>query len=133
VEVELKRISLVLGLLCAAVTVCAQNNNPWVYRGNPKWDGSWNNRPLPRAGACFFKEAGFQGDRFCVTRGDKLDSLPGNLGDNISSMQLFGNVRATVFNDRGFRAGNRSFAEASAIFVTRDFATATPGITGSHR
>ena len=105
----MKRISLVLGLLCAAVTVCAQNNNPWVYRGNPKWDGSWNNRPLPRAGACFFKEAGFQGDRFCITRGDKLDSLPGNFGDNISSMQLFGNVRATVFNDRGFRGGKQEF------------------------
>ena len=86
-----------------------------------------------RAGACFFKEAGFQGDRFCVTRGDKLDSLPGNFGDNISSMQLFGNVRATVFNDRSFRGGNRSFAEASAIFVMRSSATATPGITGSHR
>jgi hypothetical protein len=106
----MKRISLALCLLCSAFLSSAQE--PWVYRGNPKWDSSWNKRPLPRAGACFFKDPGFRGDHFCVTRGDKLDSLPGNFGDNISSMQLFGSARATVFNDRGFRGGSQEFRKS---------------------
>ena len=104
----MKRISLVIGLLCcSALTVGAQD--PWVYRDHPKWDATWNRRPMPRAGACFFKDGGFQGDRFCVRKGDRLDSLPGNFGDNISSMQLFGNARVTVYNDRNFRGGSQEF------------------------
>jgi len=69
---------------------------------------------MPRAGACFFKDGGFQGDRFCVRKGDRLDSLPGNFGDNISSMQLFGNARVTVYNDRNFRGGSQEFRRSVA-------------------
>jgi len=103
----MKRISVVICLL--GVALMAQDRNPWVYRDRPNWDRSWNDRPMPRAGACFFKDEGFRGDRFCVTRGDRLPSLPGSFGDNITSMQLFGNARATVFNDRDFRGGKADF------------------------
>jgi hypothetical protein len=116
---KVKRISIVLVLFCGALTLSAQN--PWDHRGNPKWDATWNKRPMPRAGACFFKEAGFRGDRFCVTKGDKLDSLPGNFGDNISSVQLFGNARATVFNDRNFRGGSEEFRSSVSDLRTRKF------------
>lgn len=105
----MKRISM-LGLIVGSLILSAQN--PWVYRDHPRWDASWNKRPMPRAGACFYKDSGFQGDRFCVTRGDKLDSLPGNFGDNISSMQLFGGARAVVFNDRNFRGGSQEFRQS---------------------
>ncbi len=99
------RISLVLGLLCAAVIAGAQE--PWVYRDNPNWDRSWNDRPAPRVGACFYKDGGFRGDHFCVRRGDRLPSLPGNFGDNISSIQIFGKARVAIFNDRNFSGGSR--------------------------
>jgi hypothetical protein len=115
----MKRVSIVFALICGALTLCAQE--PWIYRGNPKWDSSWNKRPMPRAGACFFKNAGFQGDRFCVTRGDKLESLPGNFGDNISSMQLFGEVRVTVFNDRSFKGGGQEFRRSVGDLRTEKF------------
>ena len=103
----MKRIILVVGLLGGALIALAQN--PWDYKGNPNWDSSWNKRPYPKTGACFFKQQGFQGDRFCVIRGDRLPSLPGNFGDNISSMQVFGGTRVTVFNDRNFSGGSQEF------------------------
>src|SRR5215467_7054242 len=116
---EMKRIFFALGIICGAVLLFAQD--PWAYRDHPRWDRSWNQRPLPRAGACFFKDAGFQGDRFCVTKGDRLDSLPGNFGDNISSMQLFGGSRVTVFNDRNFRGGSQEFRSSVSDLRTRRF------------
>lgn len=114
----MKRALLLLGVLCV-LTAYAQN--PWVYRDRPNWDSSWNKRPLPRTGACFFKDTGFQGDRFCVTRGDKLDRLPGNFGDNISSIQLFGNARTTVFNDREFKGGSQEFRQSIGDLRTQRF------------
>ena len=106
----MRRISLALGLL--GIALMAQPQNPWVYRDHPNWNRSWNDRPMPRSGACFFKEQGFRGDRFCVNRGDRLPALPGSFGDNISSMRLFGGARATVFNDRDFRGGKANFGRS---------------------
>jgi hypothetical protein len=81
--------------------------NPWVYgpRGN-NWDPSWNRRPDPRAGACFYTTAPFRGNHFCVRAGDRLPALPGNFGDNISSIRVFGGARVRIFNDRNFRGGS---------------------------
>jgi len=108
----MKTVTLMLGLTFSALTFAAQD--PWVYRGNPNWDPSWNGRPFPRSGACFFKNAGFQGDRFCVNRGERLDRLPGNFGDNISSIQTYGGARVTVFNDRNFSGGSQTFQRSVA-------------------
>ncbi len=85
-------------------------NDPWNYNGGPgSWDQSWNNRPMPRRGACFFTDAGFRGNHFCVRAGDRLPSLPGNFGDNISSIQVFGRGTVQVFNDRNFSGGSAQF------------------------
>jgi hypothetical protein len=102
-------LSVTMGFLLASALLA---QGPWVYRNDSKWDPSWNRRAMPRAGACFFKDAGFQGDRFCVNKGDRLPALPGNFGDNISSMQLFGKARATVFNDRNFSGGSEEFRQS---------------------
>jgi len=115
----MKRIALLLGLLVGAVATYA--DEPWVYRGKPSWDSTWNKRPMPRAGACFFKDPGFRGDHFCVRRGDRLDALPGNFGDNISSIQMFGNVRTMVFNDRNFRGGSEEFRQSVEDLRNRKF------------
>jgi len=53
-----------------------------------------------------FTSSNFQGNRFCVRRGDRLDRLPGNFGDNISSIEVFGGARIEVFNDRNFTGGS---------------------------
>jgi len=103
----MKGLFCMLGILWIGSAALGQD--PWVYRDHPNWDRSWNQRPFPRAGACFFTDAGFRGDRFCVNRGERLDRLPGNFGDNISSIQLFGRSRVTVFNDRNFSGGSEEF------------------------
>ncbi len=115
----MKGIPLALGIVCGAVLLFAQN--PWVYHDHPEWDRSWNQRPFPRAGACFFKDTGFHGDRFCVTKGDRLDRLPGQFGDNISSLQIFGGSRVTVFNDRNFSGGSEEFRSGVTDLRKRKF------------
>jgi hypothetical protein len=88
-----------------------QGDNPWDYSRQPgPWNQSWNNRPNPRSGACFYTSAPFQGNHFCVRAGDRLPQLPGNFGDNISSIQVFGGARVRIFNDRNFSGGSRAVA-----------------------
>jgi Peptidase inhibitor family I36 len=103
------RTPVLIALLFGACMTQAQPPDQWDHRGQPNWERSWNDRAYPRAGACFFKDAGFQGDRFCVRRGDRLDALPGSFGDNISSVQLFGGAHVVVFNDRNFSGGSQEF------------------------
>ena len=105
-----KRLTFALMLLCGT-TLFAQrpNGNPWNYgSGNNNWDNSWTNRPAPGRGACFFTSAGFRGNKFCVRGGDRLPSLPGNFGDNISSIQVYGRTTVQIFNDRNFSNGSES-------------------------
>jgi hypothetical protein len=105
----MKTIILVSFALSIALVGFGQSSNPWTYGNHPNWDKSWNQRPMPAAGACFFTDRGFSGNRFCVNRGDRLDRLPGDFGDNISSIQLFGRSRVVVFNDRNFQGGSQEF------------------------
>jgi hypothetical protein len=111
----MKRISAVLAVFFAAVLlVQAQNypppppqgQQPWVYGPQSNWTPDWNRRPDPQRGACFYNTAPFRGNHFCVRSGDRLPSLPGNFGGNISSIQVFGGAQVRIFNDRGFRGGS---------------------------
>lgn len=96
-------------------------HDEWVYNGNYAWDSSWNRRPFPHSGACFFKNADYSGDRFCVRRGDRLDHLPGNFGDNISSIKLLGGAHVVVFNDRHFSGGSQQFQASIQDLRNRRF------------
>ncbi|MGB0124067.1 MAG: hypothetical protein WA419_18830 [Silvibacterium sp.] len=109
----MKRLAAFL-ILTFAVTVVAQNrpyppppNDPWAYGPqNNQWNPSWNQRPNPHRGACFYTSASFRGNRFCVRSGDRLPSLPGNFGGNLSSIQTFGGASVRIFNDRNFKNGD---------------------------
>jgi hypothetical protein len=70
------------------------------------WDPNrapvWGRAVLPREGACFYEDAGFRGNYFCVPRGGSYTSLPRGFNDRISSIRTFGaNVR--IYQDREFR------------------------------
>lgn len=116
----MKRVAafLMLMFLVSVVSAAAQRrrNEPWEYgSGNYAWNPSWNNRPDPGEGACFYSTAPFRGNRFCVRAGDRIPHLPSNFGDNISSIRLFGGATVRVFNDSNYRNGgveiDRSIAD----------------------
>jgi hypothetical protein len=62
----------------------------------------WGRGAVPRSGACFYQDSGFRGDYFCAGAGDSLPVLPGGMGDQISSIRLFGGANVTVFRDGSF-------------------------------
>lgn len=113
--------AFIVTLCFLGLSLVATAQDPWVYRGESRWDRSWNDRPLPKAGACFFKDFGFRGDHFCVNRGDRLPSLPRDFGDNISSIQLFGRARVTVYNDRNYLGGGDEFRNSVPDLRTKSF------------
>src|SRR6187551_3817906 len=110
----MKRISAFLALafafsICGAFAYAGSyspQDDYWNYgTGNYRWDQSWNRRPDPRAGACFYSSTGFRGNRFCVRAGDQIPHLPNGYGDNISSIQIFGRAGVRLFNDSNYRNG----------------------------
>lgn len=119
----MKRIAAFL-ILAFAVAVVAQTapgyrppppDNNWAYGPrNSTWSPSWNRRPDPRDGACFYTTAPFKGNHFCVRAGDRLPHLPSNFGDNISSIQIFGRATVIIFNDANFRNGRHALRRSVA-------------------
>jgi len=69
----------------------------------------WGHAQYPRSGACFFKDAGFRGDYFCLRNGQMVGSLPGGFNDRISSIRTFGSSRVNLFNDNNFRGQRITF------------------------
>ena len=59
-----------------------------------------------RGGACFYKEANFQGERFCVDKGERVDNVPPGFGDRISSIRIFGRTEVTLYQDSNFGGHN---------------------------
>ena len=114
-------VSLLTPLLFTPTMNAQRGDRDWTYNGDYKWDQSWNSRPNPRSVACFFTTAGYTGNRFCVSSGDRLSHLPGNFGDNISAIQIYGRARVTVFNDRNFSGGSAQFRNSIPDLRERRF------------
>ena len=111
----MNRLAVLLVLICAVSAFAQQDNhgkylppdNDWAYGPqNNHWNPSWNHRPNPRSGACFYSAAPFQGNHFCVRAGDRLPTLPGGFGNKISSIQIFGRAQVRIFNDRNYSNGS---------------------------
>lgn len=66
----------------------------------------WGRPRTPQAGACFYRNANYRGDYFCVPAGEALERMPSGLNDKISSIRTFGAVEVLVFRNPGF--GGRS-------------------------
>ena len=102
---------------CRAIFVIGRYNGGPGYPGGGDswWDpepggewpprGNWHGGNWGRGGACFYRDRNFSGNFFCLRRGEARDSL-GSLGDDISSIRVFGGARVSVFNDRDFRGGS---------------------------
>jgi hypothetical protein len=78
----------------------------WESEPGMAWppSGGWHGGNWGRGGACFYRDRNFGGNFFCLRRGEAREAL-GSLGDDISSIRVFGGARVAVFNDRNFRGG----------------------------
>jgi hypothetical protein len=69
----------------------------------------WGSAGTPRNGACFYRDANYRGEYFCVESGRDMRVLPDEVTDEISSMRIFGKADVTVFVDRDFRGRSQHF------------------------
>ncbi len=83
----------------------AMGYGTWRSGGMPVW----GREPAPREGACFYENANFQGQYFCVPRGATYTSLPRGFNDRISSIRVFGSgVR--IYQNRDFGGRSREIS-----------------------
>jgi hypothetical protein len=76
----------------------------WYHPGpNDRWppEDNWNGGNWGSGGACFYQDADYRGDYFCLRRGENRDQL-GGMGDRISSIRTFGGARVTLYDDRNY-------------------------------
>ncbi len=62
----------------------------------------WGQMSTPREGACFYQDADFRGQYFCVPRGGTYTSLPRGFNDRISSIRVLDGA-VMIFQDSNFR------------------------------
>jgi hypothetical protein len=100
-----KRLSLAAFLLLALASLSAlaqdygQDRDRDRDRDQPR---QWGRPHPPRAGACFFRDAGFSGDYFCMRAGERWPSMPPGFNDRISSIRVFGGAVVQGFENGDF-------------------------------
>lgn len=67
-------------------------------------------RQPTRSGVCFYKDADFRGESFCLEPGEQLESVGGRLDDEISSIRFYGRLDVTVYKDKRFRGDSRRYS-----------------------
>ena len=83
-------------------------NNRAVDRGWGSRTPSWGrDEQMPREGACFYEDASFRGQYFCVPRGATYTALPRGFNDRISSVRVFGS-EVRIFQNANFRGRSTS-------------------------
>ncbi len=82
-----------------------------LFAASPAHAQRWGRPRPPRAGACFYQNASFGGDYFCVEQGDEYDVMPEGLNDRISSIRIFGDASVVVHRDPSFRGRQTRFSE----------------------
>ena len=75
----------------------------WGSNQTPVWG---RNERMPSEGACFYEDANYRGQYFCVPRGATYTSLPRGFNDKISSVRVFG-AEVRIFQDRDFHGRSR--------------------------
>ena len=80
-----------------------------IVSGSSVGAQSWGRSDWPRDGVCFFRDADYRGDYFCVKTGDDLRSLPRGMDNEISSTRFFGRAHVLVFRDKEFEGRSEQF------------------------
>jgi len=81
-------------------------------RGDERWDGNgnWGGRNEPRDGVCFYTDAYYRGESFCVDRNERRGFVGEHYNDRISSIRVFGrSARIVVYEHHYFGGARRTF------------------------
>ena len=76
---------------------------------SPAFAQRWGHERTPRDGACFYRDADFRGEYFCIPAGDMVGSLPRDMNDQISSIRIFGRTEVNVYRDRNLTGRHARF------------------------
>lgn len=68
----------------------------------------WGTQP-PRDGACFYQNANFRGQYFCVAIGDDVSTVASAANDQVSSIRIVGSAEVTAFRDSRFQGTSKRF------------------------
>ncbi len=82
-----------------------------LLAASPLFAQRWGREGTPRDGACFYEDADFGGDYFCVRAGDSVRSMPLAMNDRISSIRIFGRADVTVYQDARYEGRSRLFRD----------------------
>lgn len=77
----------------------------------PAWAQRWGRPAMPSDGACFYQDANFGGDYFCVRGGDEYSAMPNGLNDGISSIRVFGRAEVIVYQHDRFKGRSKRFED----------------------
>ncbi len=79
------------------------------------WDDTqfpgWGLPRTPRQGACFYRDADFKGEYFCMERGGSFANVPDGFNDKITSIRLIRASGIQVFSDRDFEGASAPITE----------------------
>ena len=99
------RVALSAALL-SVVTVPLMAQYPPPPPQSPPPGYRWGHPKVPSTGACFYKDAYFNGEYFCMKLGQNWPSMPSGFNDKISSIRLFNGAQVRIFNDNNFSGVN---------------------------
>ena len=78
-------------------------------RPSDRESGGYDRGGEPRNGACFYTDADYRGERFCLGTGERLRNVRDRFNDRISSIRMFGRARGTIYEDENFSGASRTF------------------------
>jgi dUTPase len=68
-----------------------------------------NGSNQPRDGACFYLDADYRGDSFCMNAGESRRNVENRYNDKISSVRVFGRAQVIVYEHENFGGASRTF------------------------
>lgn len=72
--------------------------------------GGWGSGNEPRDGACFYTDAGYGGEHFCINGNNRQQYIGGRYNDRISSIRVLGRSRIVVYEHEGFGGARRTIS-----------------------
>jgi len=74
----------------------------------------WGGSGRPSNGACFYTDANFGGERFCLNSNERTTSVGGHYNDRISSIRVMGRARVTVYRHNNYGGSSRTYSSDAA-------------------